>query len=157
MGQKGTTALSLQQKKTPLNRGRFALLIHGKSHLVLLTSHFCFNRHILNFISLIEVFLSVLCHWLHLESPSFFPLYQFYRCDFTLSFPCDGQSRSHFLLVYFKGQGPPRDSVEKIPPAMQETQELQFDPWSWEDVTGRKLTQVFLPWKKSWTEEAGGL
>ena len=56
-----------------MNRcGRFALLIHGKSHLVLLMSHFCLTGVSLNFISLIEVFLSVLCHLLHLESPSFF-------------------------------------------------------------------------------------
>ena len=114
-GQKGTTAFSLQQKKTPLNHcGRFALLIHGKSHLVLLTSRFCLTGVSLNFISLIEVFLSVLCHLLHLESPSFYPPVSVLQMCFHTSLPCDERSLSLFLLVYFKGvQGFPNDSVGK--------------------------------------------
>ena len=114
-GQKGTTAFSLQQKKTPLNHcGRFALLIHGKSHLVLLTSRFCLTGVSLNFISLIEVFLSVLFHLLHLESPSFFPPVSVLQMCFHTSLPCDERSLSLFLLVYFKGvQGFPNDSVGK--------------------------------------------
>ena len=41
-----------------------------------------------------------------------FFLYQFCRCVFMLSLPCDEQSLSLFLLVYFKGvQGLPSDSV----------------------------------------------
>ena len=53
----------------------------------------------------------------------------------------------------------PVDSVEKNPPAMQETQEKRVRSLGWEDSLeeGMATHSSILAWRIPWTEEPGGL
>ena len=56
-------------------------------------------------------------------------------------------------------QGFPGGSVEKNPPAMQETQEIRVQSLGWEDPLeeGMATHSSILAWRIPWREEPGGL
>ena len=47
----------------------------------------------------------------------------------------------------------PDGSVVKNPPAMQETQEIRFDTWGWEDPLEEEITHSSGLEKMPWQEE----
>ena len=80
------------------------------------------------------------------QSPDMFPWY--------LAAACCGDYVNWVWLLTFRG-GP----VLKIPPAMQEPQELLVWSLGWEDPLEKEMAthSSVLAWKIPWTEEPGGL
>ena len=66
------------------------------------------------------------------------------------------KTKKEWIYVYMGSQVA---LVVKHLPAMQETQEMQFQSLSWEDPLeeGMATHSSILAWRISWTEEPGGL
>ena len=55
--------------------------------------------------------------------------------------------------------GFPGGALVKNPPANQETQEMHFPSYSWQDQLEKEIAtqSSIFPWEIPWTEESGGL